>query len=147
MIQRYRMKEHSRRSRTLAIRRATLADIFYVRQTIKKEDLGNCAPVFYFRWVIKQGIALVIEYKQQRVGFLIGEINTDIAYAQLVYLFVHPRFRRKTLGTALLKKFLLACRQKGVKYIDLHTKIDATKFYQKFGFKAEGKFITMYKKI
>jgi len=118
--------------------------------------MGNLAPAFYFRWVIEEGIALVAEEQQQKAeserskkiaGFLIAEKNDKIAYAQLIYLFVHPLSRKKGTGSALMEHFLETCRKQGVKYIDLHAQQDAARFYRKLGFLPEGEFVTMYKEI
>lgn len=133
---------------TVTIRKAVPKDISYFRKALSRtRSLGNSAPPFYFRWVIKEGIALVAERGRKTAGFLIAERNDKIAYAQLIYLYVHPQYRRKGLGSELMREFLKACRKKSVKYIDVHAPKSAAGFYTQFRFKEEGKFVALYRKI
>ncbi len=132
---------------TIQIRKAERKDIPHIRRTLSQEKkMGNSAPPFYFLWVVREGIALIAEEDQKVAGFLIAEKNDKIAYAQLVYLFVHPAYRGKGIGGELMRKFLQASRKKGLKYIDLHAPAQAAGFYQKFKFQPEGKFVTLYRK-
>lgn len=131
---------------TIQIRKAGRKDIFRIRATLSQaKNMGNTAPPFYFRWVIRQGIVLVAERKGKIAGFLIAERNDKIAYAQLIYLFVHPMYRGKGIGSELMREFLKACRKKGVKYIDVHAQAQTAGFYRRFGFRKEGKFVAMYR--
>ncbi len=128
------------------IRKAERKDISHIRKAISEErNMGNTAPPFYFRWVIKEGIALVAERGRKTAGFLIAERNDKISYAQLIYLYVHPQYRGKGLGSELMREFLKACRKKSVKYIDVHAPKSAAGFYTQFRFKEEGKFVALYR--
>lgn len=128
------------------IRKAERKDISHIRKAISEEkNMGNTAPSLYFRWVIQEGIALVAETEQRTVGFLIAERNDKIAYAQLIYLFVHPEYRGKGIGSALMEEFLRLCRKKKVKYIDVHASNTTAGFYKQFQFKEEGKFVALYR--
>lgn len=132
----------------LTIRKAGHKDIPHLMDTISRTRvMGNSAPSSYFRWVIQEGIVLIAENEERTQGFLIAEKNNKIAYAQLIYLFVHPPFRNKSVGSILMDHFLRTCHKKGVKYIDVHSHADAVNFYEKCGFTPEGNFTTMYKKI
>lgn len=131
----------------VTILKATPRDIPYFRKIISTtRNLGNAVPPFYFRWVIKDGIALVAETDQKTAGFLVAERNDRIAYAQLMYLYVHPAYRSKGIGSQLMERFLNLCRKKKVKYIDLHAQADSVGFYNKFKFKEEGRFVALYRK-
>ncbi len=131
----------------LQIRKATRTDIpRFMRTIIQAKAIGNCVPKTYFNWVVHDGIALVAENEQHTAGFLIAERNSKAA-AHVTYIYVHPQYRSQGIGSSLMDHFLGSCRRKGVKYIDLHAKMDTTGFYKKFGFKPEGKFTIMYKRI
>lgn len=132
----------------ITIRKAGYKDIPHIMSTIiKAKAMGNAAPPFYFRWIVRNGIAIIAEKEQKTAGFLVAEVNNKIAYTQLIYLFVQPKFRNQGIGSALMKYFLKTCHKKGVKYIDLHAQNKALGFYKKFGFRPEGKFAALYKKI
>lgn len=132
---------------SITIRNAGPKDIPHLMNTISKAKMmGNSAPSFYFRWIVQEGIVLLAENEGETQGFLIAERNNKIAYAQLIYLFVHPPFRNKGIGSELMREFLKTCRKKSVKYVDLHAQSDSAGFYKQFGFKEEGKFVALYRK-
>lgn len=131
----------------LKVRKATRTDIpRFMKTIVKAKAIGNCVPKTYFNWVVHDGIALVAEQENKTAGFLVAERNSRAA-AHVTYVYVHPQFRSKGVGSTLMDHFLGKCRRSGVKYVDLHSKMNTSGFYKKFGFKPEGKFTVMYKKL
>lgn len=141
---------NSMKTNHLKVRKATRADIpKFMKTIVNAKAIGNCVPKTYFNWVVHDGITLVAETEQEKektAGFLVAERNSKAA-AHVTYVYVHPKFRSKGVGSTLMDHFLGKCRSSGVKYVDLHSKMNTRGFYKKFGFKPEGKFTVMYKRI
>ena len=51
------------------------------------------------------------------------------------------------LGSILVRHFLGTCRKKGIKYVDLNAKKNTVGFYRNFGFKSEGKYAVLYRRL
>ena len=61
--------------------------------------------------------------------------------AELIYLSIHPKFKRKGLGKKLLKETFQLCKSFAIEKIQLEVSeknLDALNFYQSFGFKTIG---------
>ena len=131
----------------LLIREAKRSDVPSFINTISKaKTIGNCTHRDYLRWIVREGFAYVAENKKRPVGFLLAERNSKVG-AHVNYVFVHRKYRGKGLGSNLMKTFLVTCKKKGVRYIDLNAKNTALGFYRNFGFKTEGKYAVLYKKL
>ena len=83
---------------------------------------------FAFYWVM--------EYQSRLVAYAgYWKLGNE---AHLVTLAVHPSFRRKSLGSQLLKYLLKEMKQQNLDKITLevrYSNLIAQRFYQKFGFK------------
>ena len=131
----------------IAIREARINDIPRLINTIAKaKSIGNCTHRDYLRWIVRDGFAYVAENKDKTIGFLLAERNSKVG-AHVNYVFINRKYRGKGIGSVLMKTFLGTCRKKGVRYIDLNAKNSARGFYRNFGFKSEGKYAVLYKKI
>tara|TARA_Y100001978_G_C23445119_1_gene314909 strand:- start:11 stop:451 length:441 start_codon:yes stop_codon:yes gene_type:complete len=61
--------------------------------------------------------------------------------AELIYISIHPKFKRKGLGKKLLKEIFKQCRIFAIEKIFLEVSdknLDALNFYHSFGFKTTG---------
>jgi ribosomal protein S18 acetylase RimI-like enzyme len=93
-----------------------------------------------------QGIFLVAEAKQKIVGVLAGYVQqaedrlVDAAFDRSAYtsdLFVHDAWRRKGVGTALVRAFEQAMRANGLQWLSVCVKssnIAAREAYRAYGF-------------
>lgn len=77
------------------------------------------------------------------VAYLIGDFRTldDNRYAYYIsYIYVTRKFRNRKIGSKLMKKLIIRCLEKGVKFIVLTCDSDDPinmAFYRKFGFKPD----------
>ncbi len=129
------------------IREAKRTDVpSFVATIARAKTIGNVTPKAYLNWIVRDGIALVAEHNDKNIGFLLAEKNSNAA-AHVNYLYVHPRHRGKGLGSILVRHFLGTCRKKGIKYVDLNAKKNTVGFYRNFGFKSEGKYAVLYRRL
>ena len=85
--------------------------------------------------------SLIIENKDQMIGFLIGFMSPALKKEAYVHFMgVHPDFRKKGFGKTLYERFFDVCRKQGRTVIRACTSpvnIGSVAFHQKIGFKVE----------
>jgi ribosomal protein S18 acetylase RimI-like enzyme len=136
------------------IREAKRTDIGSFAATIARaKTIGKLTPKTYLNWIVREGFAFVAEdnkkystKKKKAMGFLLAERDSKVA-AHVNYLYVHPRHRGQGVGSILMQHFLGTCRKKGIRYVDLHSKERTAGFYRHFGFKSEGKYTVLFKRL
>ncbi|MEK6951242.1 MAG: N-acetyltransferase [Nanoarchaeota archaeon] len=138
-----------------SIREAKRTDIGSFAATIARaKTIGKLTPKTYLNWIVREGFAFVAEEgerksntkKKKAMGFLLAERDSKVA-AHVNYLYVHPRHRGQGVGSILMQHFLGTCRKKGIRYVDLHSKDKTAGFYRTFGFKSEGKYTVLFKRL
>ncbi len=142
------------------IREAKRTDIGSFAATIARtKTIGKLTPKTYLNWIVREGFAFVAEDSKEQsrkttgvkkakksIGFLLAERDSKVA-AHVNYMYVHPRHRGQGVGSILMKHFLGTCRKKGIRYVDLHSKEKTAGFYRNFGFKSEGKYAVLFKRL
>lgn len=142
------------------IREAKRTDIGSFAATIARtKTIGKLTPKTYLNWIVREGFAFVAEESKEQsrkttrvkktkknIGFLLAERDSKVA-AHVNYMYVHPRHRGQGVGSILMKHFLGTCRKKGIRYVDLHSKEKTAGFYRNFGFKSEGKYAVLFKRL
>ena len=139
----------------MKIRKARLEDLKdYLN--LRKEDIQECAkltrqkikvPVktstIEFLDIIKskKGIIFFAEDKNL-LGYIIGETEKNLwgKKGYITYFFVKPKFRKKDVGSALLKSFISELKKRKITRCNLHVDIDnknAIKLYERFNFKQD----------
>jgi len=85
------------------------------------------------------GTSFVAEENQRIIGFLLGFLSQDNPEEAYIHLLcVHPNFRRNSIASNLLEKFINGVKKKKIRRISLITKPinkRAISFYEKHGFK------------
>ena len=109
------------------IRKATLKDVnkLYYLGSITPELQVSDEPFMTkkgFEFAVKnpKGVFLVAEEKTKVVGFAYGNIkNKGKGYKEgcLVYLVVHPKYRKKGIGKLLYDERLKQLKKRGVSYV------------------------------
>ncbi len=66
---------------------------------------------------------------KKAVGFMILTQNTDSSL-EVDWLDVHPNFQRKGVGTLLVKKAEEVAKEKGFKFLSVHTHVENEKMIQ-----------------
>lgn len=159
------------------IREAKRTDVGSFAATIARtKTIGKLTPKTYLNWIVREGFAFVAEDNdtistdksnaktksktktktkvtrtkakktKKSIGFLLAERDSKVA-AHVNYLYIHPRHRGQGVGSILMKHFLGTCRKKGIRYVDLHSKEKTAGFYRNFGFKSEGKYAVLFKRL
>ncbi len=101
-------------------------------------------------WIGNPGsdVLLVAESKNQLVGMCLVSVLHEWAYCSA--LFVHKSYRKRGVGTKLLKEATKQVRARGIGLFALlveEDSVDAQKFYEKFNFHKGFKFVWMDKKL
>ena len=77
--------------------------------------------------------ALSIYYSNELVGF--GRIIGDgVHHALIVDLIIHPKYQGKGLGSQLLERLIIKCREHTIRDVQLFAAKDKYGFYEKFDF-------------
>ena len=94
-------------------------------------------------------IALVAKTDSEIAGFIISqvEIENDTPYGHIITINVGPSYRRKGIGTQMLKEIEKILKEKGVNECHLEVREDnsaALKLYQKSGYQKIAKLEKYY---
>jgi GNAT superfamily N-acetyltransferase len=98
----------------------------------------------YFTDVLKKGFAAIAEADGKTVGYIVGGKLPPYSYrttkrtAELGNMFIVKGYRKKGIGTKLIRAFLEWCKKEGCKHIEIEAfaaNKKGIKFYHKFGFK------------
>ena len=119
-----------------SVRRATEDDIREVDEIYKVTFLSRTKPNYQIFLENRNCLFYVATINDKIAGFIIAIVEGEVGH--ILLLAVHPNFRRRGLGTALLKHTLSELKRRGVKkvYLEVGTSnIPAINLYKKLGFK------------
>jgi len=83
---------------------------------------------------------LVAEYGGKVVGYVMAYLKPDLE-GHIMSIAVHPDYRSRGIGSALLKEVIERLFKLGAKYIGLEVRVSnerAIRLYERFGFKKAG---------
>jgi|GEM_PF-926661 len=103
------------------------------------DDLGYSVETQWYRKVIEEDkhIIIVARYLGELVGVFTGMINTQDERAMNLNIAVHPKVRRRGLGTKLYKEGIKRAREKNIEKLEAYGKNripGGMKFLEKQGF-------------
>ncbi len=129
----------------MAVRNFEYEDLIHVVR-IARESLTEeyTMDFFLYLWQISSDGFIVAEDNGEMVGFLIA-IQTSMDELRILMLAVDEKYRRKGIGSMLLRHLLL--KYAGVRRIYLEVRCDndaAIKFYTKHGFKIKERIDDFY---
>ena len=88
-----------------------------------------------FRPVLQQNLAFVCAYHSERlIGFIRLAWDGDI-HAFILEPTVHPEFRRRGIGTHLVKQAAIAAKERGMEWLHVDFEPHLQTFYDKCGFR------------
>jgi ribosomal-protein-alanine N-acetyltransferase len=125
-----------------------LIEIYSLDQLCYEQGISYSLQTIFLFYYYFDHISYVVEVEDRLVGFIMTNmINKNKAH--LITLDVHPDFRRKGLGSRLLKMAEEEVKKKRVNNISLEVDIEnypAIKLYEKFGFSKTKILKNYYKK-
>ncbi|MHA1615764.1 MAG: ribosomal protein S18-alanine N-acetyltransferase [Candidatus Njordarchaeales archaeon] len=131
-------KSHPVKPSEITIRKASIEDVEEIFE-IEKLSFKRPYPKYYLQWLI-EGLAdifLVAEVNGKIIGYIAGRVEYG-NLGHIVTIAVHPNWRRKGLGTMLMRKILNYFRKNSCKKAYLEVRVSnepAIKLYQRLGFR------------
>ncbi|MFB6075794.1 MAG: GNAT family N-acetyltransferase [Candidatus Aenigmatarchaeota archaeon] len=141
------------------IREAGLNDLDRISNLgskIREFEVSEDTRTFWPRKILKkcindpEDICLVAERKKKIIGFLIVNYNSNFKKAIIENIFVMERYRRKGVGTELIKNLLQKLKKLKCEYIGSLVNLDNIKgieFYGSVEFDRGRKFILFNRRI
>lgn len=121
------------------LRKANIKDLDHV---VEIENLSFADP--YSRMLLKglilyAPVFIVAECNKRIIGYVCATVEKDgVLYGHIVSIAVHPNYRRRGIGSALLLRAIEDLRKMGVKIVYLECRVSneaAINFYKKHGFR------------
>lgn len=123
------------------IRRFEREDLTAIMRLVRKTLGENYDPSIYLSLYEQWPKGFIVAERGKRViGFALGALTTR-RRARLLMLAVHPSFRRRGVGSALIDAFFREAAVRGAETVVLEVRIsnkDAIRFYQRHGFRITG---------
>lgn len=99
----------------------------------------------YYQRILKKGILLVAVEKNELVGVCFGTYNVKERWADLLGLVVRKEFRRKGIGSRIVKEFEKIAKNKKLKTIDLYVDKEQLELFKKLKY-TQGRTYTAFRK-
>ncbi len=134
----------------MEIRKAKSSEVTQVKILVdnfeEMDVIKETFPEEYYRRILKKGILLVAVENNKLVGVCFGTYNTKERWADLLGLVVKKEFRKKGIGSSLIKEFEKITRKKKLKTIDLYADKTQLQLFKKLKYK-QGRTYTAFRKI
>jgi len=131
------------------IRKAKNSEIREVKKLVDKfkemDVIKETFPETYYRRILEKGILLVAIENDELVGVCFGTYNTKERWADLLGLVVNEDFRKKGIGSSLIKEFENIVKNKKLKTIDLYADKTQLQLFNKLNYK-QGRTYTAFRK-
>jgi len=101
----------------------------------------------YYERILDKGILLIAEENNKIVGVCFGTYNKKEKWADLLGLIVRKEFRKKGVGSGLVKKFERTCKKYKLKTIDLYSDKLQLNLFRKLKYKQGRIYISFRKKL
>ncbi len=101
----------------------------------------------YYRKILKKGILLVAIENNKIVGVCFGTYNIKEKWADLLGLIVKKKFRKKGIGSSLVKEFERIVRENRLKTIDLYADKTQLQMFRKLSYKQGRTYAAFRKKL
>ena len=133
----------------MEIRKAKNSEINEIKRLVDEFEemdvIKETFPETYYRRILKKGILLVAIESKELVGICFGTYNTKEKWADLLGLVVKKNFRKKGIGSSLIKEFEKIVKNKKLKTIDLYADKTQLQLFKKLSYK-QGRTYTAFRK-
>lgn len=133
----------------MIIRKAQNSEIKQIKRLIDSfKELDVIDDTFsekYYKRILKRGILLVAIEDTKLVGVCFGTYNIKERWADLVGIGVKENFRKKGIGSSLIREFERVVKNKRLKTIDLYADKTELNLFKKLSYK-QGRTYTAFRK-
>jgi len=133
----------------MEIRKAKNSEINEIKRWVDEFEemdvIKDTFPEAYYRRILQKGILLVAIENKKLVGVCFGTYNTKEKWADLLGLVVKENFRKKGIGSSLVKEFEKIVKNKKLKTIDLYADKTQLQLFKKLSYK-QGRTYTAFRK-
>lgn len=133
----------------MEIRKAKNSEIKEIKKLVdeseKMDVVTETFPETYYRRILQKGILLVAIENNELVGVCFGTYNTKEKWADVLGLVVKEEFRKKGIGSSLVKEFEKIAKDKKLKTIDLYAEKTHLRIFKKLKYR-QGRTYTAFRK-
>lgn len=133
------------------IRKAKNSDINQIKKLVdlseEMDTIKETFPEGYYKRILRKGILIVAAENYEIIGVCFGTYNTKEKWADLLGLVVKEEFRKRGMGSSLVKEFEKTAKEKKLKTIDLYSDKNQLQLFKKLGYKEGRIYIAFRKKI
>ncbi len=133
------------------IRKSKISDIKEIKKLIDNtKEMDTTQETFsedYFKRLVKKGIILLAEEDNSIIGICFGTYNKKEKWADLLGLMVKIEYRKKGIGSALVKEFEKIAKLNKLKTIDLFADKQQINLFNSLGYKKGRVYTALRKKL
>lgn len=133
----------------MEIRKANKSEISDIKQLVDSYEemdvISETFPEKYYERILKKGILLVAIVDNSLIGVCFGTYNTKENWADLLGLVVKEDFRKKGVGSLLVKEFERIVVDKKIETIDLYVEGKQVKLFSDLNY-VKGRTYTAFRK-
>jgi len=133
------------------IRKAKKTEISKIKKFVDSfEEMDTTSETFpekYYQRILNKGILLVKVEKDELIGVCFGTYNLKEKWADLLGLVVKQNFRKKGIGSLLVKEFENIIKKKKLKIIDLYADKNQIKLFENLKYNKGRTYTSFRKKI
>jgi len=133
----------------MEIRKAKNSEINEIKRLVDEFEemdvIKETFPETYYRRILQKGILFVAIENKELVGVCFGTYNIKEKWADLLGLVVKENFRKKGIGSSLVKEFEKIVKNKKLKTIDLYADKTQLQLFKKLSYK-QGRTYTAFRK-
>ncbi|MEX0569134.1 MAG: ribosomal protein S18-alanine N-acetyltransferase [Candidatus Njordarchaeota archaeon] len=131
-------KNVSERYDEIILRRAKTTDLDQIAEIENLSFIEPYSKELLLMLILSVAIFLVAEYHKKIVGYICASIEIyDGPCGHIISIAVHPNYRRKGIGSALIKELINRLKKIDIKMVYLECRVSneaAIEFYKKHGF-------------
>jgi len=135
----------------MKIRKAQNSEIKQIKKLVdffeEMDVIEETFPEKYYRRILKKGILLVAIEDNELIGVCFGTCNTKEKWADLLGLVVKEKFRKRGVGSSLVKEFEKIAKAKNLKTIDLYADKTQVLLFKRLSYKQGRIYIAFRKKL
>lgn len=127
--------------------RSVIPDDIYTVLNLENQNFDYPYPpeIINFLYECYRDTFLVVENKEEVIGFVIGITQKDEGH--ILVIAIRDDYKKKGIGTFLMKKLMEIYEKKGIKKLKLEVRVSnvpAISMYKRLGFKITNRLVNYY---